>query len=109
MEGSGLVQRNGDSDLVQAVEEVRYADPALGVPVPLVEDAVEVGARGVFPPKGASDVHHVLLVDGLLQGQRLVRKRFLPLADGFLHALGGELIHGLGEPSSFVRVGGQVA
>ena len=109
MQGGGLVQRRRDSDLVQAVVQVLDADAALVATVPLIENAVQVGARGVLAAKGPPDVHDMLLVDRFLQSKRLVGSFLLSAADTFLDALVWQHSHRLGHSPAFVGVGGDVS
>ena len=60
VQGSCLVKRGSDSNLVQAEEEVFDGQVAFVVFVPLVEDALKVRSRGVLAAEGSSDVLKVM-------------------------------------------------
>lgn len=62
MQGSCLVERCGDSDLVQTKKEVFDGQVALVILVPLVKDALKVCARGILAAEGSSDVLKMLWV-----------------------------------------------
>ena len=72
MQRGCLVQSCGKADLVQTIEEVLDADAALVAAIPLIEDAMKVGARGILATESTPDVHNMLLVDGFFKSEGLV-------------------------------------
>ena len=83
MKRRGLVQRSSQTNFVKSVEEIIYTDAALRAAVPLLEDSMQIGSRGVFATQCSPDIHNSLFIDGFLKGQRLIRSLLLPPPDCF--------------------------
>ena len=63
-----LLQGDSYANFIQTKVQIWWTDTSLVVSIPLVEDAVEIGAGGILSSKGSSDIHDVLLVDHRVQG-----------------------------------------
>ena len=89
--------------------QVVHADAALVLPVPLVENAVQVRTRSVLPTQGSPDIHHVLLIDRFLESKWLIRSILLSFEDGLFKPLGRPITSRHGKSSTLIRVHSDVA
>ena len=109
VQSCGLIQCGGKTDLIQTIEEVLNGNAALRSTVPLSEDTVKIGARGVLPTESASNVQDLLLVDSHVEVERLVSRLLLSAPDLSLKLLHGANSHAFGKATALVWIGREVA